>query len=218
MNRITRTLATLVLATSTATAALTFAGTAAHAEGPSGPGTFQVGPIVDPEGPEITNPTPAPVPDPPKPPKPQVDGADEITDTPDCTHGCGGQDEPGDAAPAPEDQPTQPEQPTDNPAEDADLDQGCFTGCNLPEDDGADDAGKAGSGAPAPVEDSIATPSRIDAGLDAENSAPTAVIEEPAAGAGLSWYLGLGLFSIAAGALVALIARRLHEKARASRA
>lgn len=85
-----------------------------------------------PTGPgDITNPTP-------EPDQPH-DGPGDITDTPDCTHGCG-EDVPDDkAGPNPQD-------------------EGCFEGCDLPEDP----AGPTGD------TDPITTPTRVDAGLAAQ--------------------------------------------------
>lgn len=208
MNAITRIAANTVVATGLAAAALTLGTGTAHAETPNGPNQFQVGPNVDPQGPVIGIPTPTPQPDPapeepelpiadkpesePKPdPKPQHDGPGDITDTPDCTHGCGGGDDvPDDKAPAPQDDPT------DDPADDAPLDQGCFTGCDLPEEN----AGPT-------VEKSVLTPSRIDAGQDS-----AAVLGNDQDETGLAYYAGLGLFSIAGAAGVALAARKLNRK------
>ena len=207
MNRIARTAANIVVATGFATAALTLTGTAAHAEGPNnGPGTLQMGPIVDPDGPVIVD---APAPEPQPEPQAPVDGLDEISDAPHCTHGCGGdkgdKDEPGDAAPAPESDPV-PDQGCFEGCDLPETDQGCFEGCDLPETDPK----PASEPASAP---GVITPNRVDAGQD--DALTTSV---PSVGAsddtGLGWYVGLGLFSIAGALGVALAARKLAEKNR----
>ena len=151
MNRTARTFiatATLVVVPALGTALGAFA--PAHADGPNGPGQIGLGPIVDPEPNPQPDPGPTPEPKPlqqapkPKDPKPQVDGPGEIAAPPHCTHGCGGggPQGPGDLAQPtdePGDEPTDGPAPTpgDDPAQDPEqgptLDQGCFTGCDLPE-------------------------------------------------------------------------------------
>lgn len=218
MNRIARRTATLVVATGIA-AGLTLSGTAAHAEIPNGPGQIQLAPHTDPDGPQIGIPTqdPEPLPVPPKPkgpkPAPQVEGPDTIANPQQCTHGCGNDEAPDDLAAAPV-KPAKPEpnadQPADsntanqNPAEDAALDQGCFTGCDLPATDtGADTGANTG----------IVTPAQSDVEPEAAQTdsafAPDSI--EPNDAAGWSYYLGLGLFSIAGALGVALAAARLRR-------
>jgi len=108
----------------------------AHADPVPGPGVLQQGPIVDPQ------------PDPE--PQPPADDVNVIAIPPQCTHGCGddqGPQGPKDIAnptPAPADEPT--DEPTEvtngGPlhAAEPDLDQGCFTGCDLPEEPVAQEA------------------------------------------------------------------------------
>lgn len=200
MNTITRIAAHVTIATGIAASALVLGTGAAHAETPNGPGQFQVGPIVDPEGPQIANPTPTPdLPVPPKPkdpnPGPESDAKDEIADAPNCTHGCGGGNEVPDdkAGPAPQDEPA------DNPADDAPLDQGCFTGCDLPEEKVA------------PADPGVTVPTRVDAGQDAAST--DVFTADRSEETGTSYYVGLALFSAAAATGVALAARRRHTKA-----
>lgn len=204
MSTITRTAARLVIATGFA-AAVTLSGSAAFAEAPNGPGQFGVTPHVDPEGPQIANPTPAPdplpVPPQPKDPNPGPDnpGPGEIADEPSCTHGCGDPEpeNPGGVITAPGDN----DDPTDEPGDEPD--QGCFTGCDLPEEP----AGPT-------TDEGFTTPTRVDAGQDSAAPAPFATADADSDESGLSYYVGLGLFSLAGAAGVALAARRLIERNR----
>jgi hypothetical protein len=158
-----RSIKSLILAAGVAVATLTVT-VPAHADGvPNGPGnlgTVQPGPVVDPK------PEPTPVPA----------GPDEIVNPPHCTHGCGGNQGPegpkdlGNPAPTPEgpkdlgnpapgnDKPDNgpSAEPTD-PAHDAPLDQGCSTGCDLPEGPAAD-ATQAVETAPLAHEDGSINP------------------------------------------------------------
>ena len=199
MNRTARTVKNLVLATGFSAAALTLTVTPAHADGPQGPGGISQAPIVDPTPdpePQPQLPTddvenPAPEPNPHPKPQPNGDGPGEITDTPDCTHGCGGGGEVPDDKQGPNQEPG--DEPTDNPAEDAPLDQGCFTGCDLPEED------PEVTSVSIPSED-VQTPTRIDAGLG----------DEAASGQGGSdstWLLAGGALTALAGAAAAARAR-----------
>ena len=203
-----RTAARLALATGLAGAALTLSAAAAHAEGPNGPGTIHLGPNVDPDGPVIGLPTPAPE------PEPQVDGPDEVAQAPHCTHGCGGGNGGGNADDL-DSTPTKDDQPA--PQDDA-PDQGCFEGCDLPEEPAANEP-TTNQGASKADEHltgvTVRTPNRVDAGVDsAATSAPSiAPSTAPDDATGLGWYVGLGLFSAAGSLGVALAARRLHEKA-----
>lgn len=199
MNRTAR---NLVLATGFAAAALTATVAPANADG----GQISLAPHTDPQGPVIVMPTPTPDPDPqpelpaddvnnpaPEPhphpqPDPQPDGPGEITDVPDCTHGCGGGDVPDDKQ-----GPNQGDEPTDDPAEDAPLDQGCFTGCDLPEEDPEVTSVAIPGG--------IDTPTRIDAGLGQNTE-----VSQPGDNAWPWFAAGLGVLG-AAGA-VSVAARR----------
>ncbi|RNL79522.1 hypothetical protein [Nocardioides marmorisolisilvae] len=124
-----RSIKSLILAAGVAVAGMSITAPA-HADGiPSGPGnlgTVQPGPVVDPK------PQPKPVPSGPK----------DVVNPPKCTHGCGGNqgpEGPKDIAPAPDQEvtnggPLVALDPEDDPAHNAPLDQGCFTGCDLPDE------------------------------------------------------------------------------------
>jgi hypothetical protein len=118
MNRIAK---NLIVAAGLAVGTLTLTVTPAHAD-PLGPGGLNQGPIVDP--------IPHPQPDPQAP----VDDVDEIAAPPKCTHGCGGNDD----APKPFGDAPDAGVINNGPLEagepDFPLDQGCFTGCDLPEE------------------------------------------------------------------------------------
>jgi len=179
---------TLMIAVPLATAALTI-GTPGLAMASDQPGPVIVMPVEgDPKPMDIAVPTPTPEPQPEVPddkaPVPQDDepapqdppiGPDDVTDVPDCTHGCDGEDVPDD-----KDGPNDGEEPGDFP-----LDQGCFEGCDLPEDPQDVD----------PEVKSIAIPTRVDAGL-ADGST--------GAGAELSWLIaGVGLVTASGAAYAA---------------
>lgn len=202
MNRIIR---TLVITGPLATAILTMAPGAASAETPApNPGPVIVLPAepVDPGPKDIANPAPKPpkdianpepqpepgpqVPDdkapvPPKDDEPEVpDHNDEITDVPDCTHGC-----------------------DEDPTPDFPLDSGCFEGCDLPEEPQDGTPGKNAGAPEAPQEETgIAVPTRVDAGLD---SLTTSQDEN---GIDLSFVLIGGALVTATGAAYAARARR----------
>ncbi|MFL6112185.1 MAG: hypothetical protein ACJ786_12650 [Catenulispora sp.] len=130
-----RSIKNLVLAAGLAVATVSLA-VPAHADpipnGPGNLGTVQPGPVVDPK------PQPQPVPA----------GPSDIANPPKCTHGCGGDqgpEGPKDLAPAPTEDVVNggpleaaPSDPKGDPADDASQDQGCFTGCDLPEEPTAD--------------------------------------------------------------------------------
>jgi len=127
-----RSIKSLILTAGIAAATLTVS-VPAHADpipnGPGNLGTVQPGPVVDPK------PAPKPVPA----------GPDEIANPPKCTHGCGGDQGPQgpkDISDAPDVQvtnggPLEAADPADDPANNAPIDQGCFTGCDLPEEPAA---------------------------------------------------------------------------------
>jgi len=199
MNRIAR---NLIIALPLSAAALTFGAGAASADTPA-PGPVIVLPAGpgDPAPMGIDNPEPAPEPAPvpddkaPVPPKddepnpgPQVPGpGDEITDVPDCTHGCDGDGIPDDK-----------DGPNDGDDFDFPLDGGCFEDCDLPEED------------PTPEDDTevakfvtevapVTTPTRVDAGLGTTND-----IDDN--GLQLTWLLASGALVTVGGAT--LVARK----------
>lgn len=168
MNRIIRTLA---ITAPLATAVLTMTPGVASAETPApNPGPVIVLPaepadpapkdiaIPAPKPPkDIANPEPQPVPGPqvpddkalvpPKDDEPEVPGPGEITDVPDCTHGCEG-----------------------DPTPDFPLDGGCFEGCDLPEEPQDPAPGKNGGAPQGGPETGIVTPTRVDAGLEGSST------------------------------------------------
>lgn len=193
MNRIIR---DLIIAAPLATVALTMAPGVANAETPAptpgpvivlpaepgdpGPKDIAIPAPVPPQ--DIANPDPAPEPDPEpvpddKAPAPHEDpvpeGPDEITDVPGCTHGCG------------EDQT--PEFP---------LDGGCFEDCDLPEEPGAEDTEDTKEIDDTEVASFYTTPTRIDAGLGANEDD----------GLQLTWLLASGALVTVGGA--AFVARK----------
>src|SRR5689334_13175834 len=114
-----RSIKNLILAAGLAAATVSIS-VPAHADPvPNGPGTIgtvQPGPVVDPK------PTPKPVPN----------GPDQIANPPHCTHGCGGNQGPQ----GPKDLSDAPDVDVVNggPLKADEPDQGCFTGCDLPEE------------------------------------------------------------------------------------
>jgi len=205
MNRIAR---TLLIAAPLSLAALTMTPGTATAETP--------GPIIampsEPDQPapddianpapvppeDIANPTPTPEPDPapvpddkaPLPqddPNPAPEGPGDITDTPDCTHGC-------DEDPTP-DFPLDSGEGDDGEEEpDFPLDGGCFEGCDLPEDEPTTDDTDVAHFVTEVA--GITTPNRVDAGLGANDDN----------GLELTWLLAGGALVTAGGAT--LVARK----------
>jgi hypothetical protein len=152
----TRNIKSLILAAGVAVASLTVT-VPAHADpipnGPGNLGTVQPGPVVDPK------PTPKPVPA----------GPSDIVNPPKCTHGCGDdQQPPKDLSDAPvqvaNGGPLLADEPTDDPAHDATLDQGCFTGCDLPEEPAAEEPAAEVAPALYDLDSKFATDREIPAG------------------------------------------------------
>jgi hypothetical protein len=196
MNRSTK---SLILAAGVAVATLTVS-VPAHADPvPNGPGTIEVGPIVDPQ----PQPQPTPVPA----------GPGEIANPPHCTHGCGGNQDPQgpkDIGPAPTEDvinngPLEAAEPTDDPAHDAPLDQGCFTGCDLPEE-------PAASAEPTPEATPVVLdsdkPSAADQLDRGEALAPSATEN-----GGINQLLFVLGAAGAAGLILAAVARRRRQQA-----
>lgn len=212
MNRIAR---NLIIAAPLSLAALTMSPGAASAETPApNPGPVIVLPAepVDPAPKDIAvpapqppkdianpvpnpDPHPAPVPDDkaPVPPKddqpegPEVN--DEITDVPDCTHGCNEDPTP--------DLPLDSGEGQDDEDFDFPLDGGCFEDCDLPEEPATEDTGDTEV---AQFETGITTPTRVDAGLSEDDN-----------GLNLTWLLASGALVTAGGA--ALVARKKAQHA-----
>ncbi|MCX6395255.1 MAG: hypothetical protein NTV23_02070 [Propionibacteriales bacterium] len=193
-----RTIRTLIIAGPLAAAALTLTPGVASAETPAPhPGPVIVMPAEpgDPAPKDIAIPEPQPEPGPqvpddkaPVPPKdtepdpaPEVpDHNDDITDVPNCTHGCGDDETP-----------------------DFPLDSGCFEDCDLPEEP-QDETPKGTQGAPEAPQNQdtgIVTPTRVDAGL----GSPLA--ENDGSGLDLSFVLIGGALVTATGAAYAARAR-----------
>jgi hypothetical protein len=203
MNRIAR---TLITALPLSAAALSFSTGIAHAETPApAPGPVIVLPAEPVEPPsDFANPTPAPPkdianPDPaPEPePNPAPETSDEITDVPDCTHGC--QEDPTPDLPLDNGDGGEGEETPDFP-----LDGGCFSDCDLPEEPA--DEPKETEEVDAPEEEvanfrTFTTPTRVDAGLaDHDDN-----------GLQLTWLLASGALVTAGGAT--LVARKRAQKA-----
>ncbi|RNL60008.1 hypothetical protein EFK50_21725 [Nocardioides marmoriginsengisoli] len=184
-----RSIRTLIIAAPLAVAALTLTpGAALAADGP-----VIVAPVGgDPKPMDIAAPTPAPQPVPdgpgevsngkpkpthPKPhhPQPNPDGPGGITDTPDCTHGCGGNDVPDDKA--------GPNPGNDKPGDDKP---------GTPDAGDEPDAGKNQGGAT----DSISIPTRVDAGAASADSPSENGLD-------LTWTLAGGALLVASGAAFA---------------
>jgi outer membrane biosynthesis protein TonB len=208
MNRIAR---TLLIAAPLSLAALTMTPGTATAETPApNPGPVIVLPSepVDPEPMDIANPTPAPQPpkdianptpapqppkdianpDPAPQPNPGPEGPGEITDVPDCTHGCGEDPTP--------DLPLDSGEGNDDEDFDFPLDGGCFEDCDLPEDEttsGTDDTDVARFVTEVA---GVTTPTRVDAGLGTNDDN----------GLQLTWLLASGALVTAGGAT--LVARK----------
>ena len=207
-----RSIKSLILAVGVAAATVTVT-VPAHADPFPGPGGLQQGPIVDP----TPDPKPQPVPA----------GPGEIANPPKCTHGCGGDQGPQgpkDIAPAPADEdvvnggPLEPlppadqpgdgftDDPADDPAHDATLDQGCFTGCDLPEE---------------PAVEAVPAQLDLDAKFGAEpqtvlgDSAPAAIDQAGAHAGNLTWVLvaTAGLLSALGALILAAVARRRRQQA-----
>lgn len=206
MNRIAR---TFLIAAPLSLAALTMTPGTANAESQNGPiivmPSEPVEPPQDIANPapvppkDIANPTPAPEPDPapvpddkaPVPqdePNPAPEGPGDITDVPDCTHGC--DEDPTPDFPLDSGEGDDGEEDPDFP-----LDGGCFEGCDLPEDettptDGTDDTDVARFVTEVA---GITTPTRVDAGLGENNDN----------GLELTWLLASGALVTAGGAAFA---------------
>ncbi|MCX6395978.1 MAG: hypothetical protein NTV23_05790 [Propionibacteriales bacterium] len=200
MNGIARTLINLTIATGMATAALSL-GSVAHAETP--------GPVIvlppaepGPKGPgEIANPTPEPV-DP-------SDGPDDLkAPEPKPQPPKGPQDlSNGDSDPVvdPKPEPAAPQKPAD---------QGCFTGCDLPEA-APDKAGDSTEPAPAVVapaaEGSTVETAQVGS---VEPDAVEVVDTAGEDGSYLTWLLvGLGAAGVAGTVLVAVRRRKATAEA-----
>lgn len=206
MNRIAR---TALIALPLSVAALTATTGTAHAETPApNPGPVIVMPsepadpgpqdIANPApvppkdiaNPEPVDPDPAPVPDDKAPapqddPNPAPEGPGDITDTPDCTHGC-------DEDPTPDFPLDSGEGDGGEDEPDFPLDGGCFEGCDLPEEETTptDDTDVARF---VTEVSGITTPNRVDAGLGTTGDN----------GLELTWLLAGGALVTASGAAFA---------------
>lgn len=210
MNRIARNLliaAPLSLAALTMTPGTATAETPAPTPGPvivmpsepvnPGPGDIANPAPTPPEdiaNPEPTEPDPAPVPDDKAPlpqddPNPAPEGPGDITDTPDCTHGC--QEDPTPDFPLDSGEGDDGEDEPDFP-----LDGGCFEGCDLPEDEPTTENDDTDVARFVTEVAGITTPNRVDAGLG--NNDDT--------GLELTWLLAGGALVTAGGAT--LVARK----------
>jgi hypothetical protein len=194
MNRIARTIANTVVATGLAAGVLTLGATAAHAETPPapkpGPVLGQPKPGIDPIGPFDAS----PVPPAPKPPKPGPKDLGVVPPEPVI--------DPKPEAPKPPktDSPQTPGAPqTEAP------DQGCFTGCDLPE-------------LPVPATETETAPVTPQGGpsfvingdeSDAAPATETAPVESEDA-AELIWLLA-GAGVLAAGGVILVVRRRTRQ-------